>query len=50
MTQIVVVLGSLVLLGAAVWLVLARRKSSSASSLEQLDQTNSPETLEVRSL
>ena len=50
MTQIVVVLGSLVLLGAAVWLVLARRKSSSASSLEQLDQNNSPETLEVRSL
>src|ERR1041384_3470882 len=46
-----VVLGTLMLLGAVVWiLILNRRKSSNISSIEQLDQTNSPENLEVRSL
>jgi Signal transduction histidine kinase len=46
-----VVLGSLMLLGAVVWiLILNRRKSSKISSVEQLDQTNSPENFEVRSL
>ncbi len=40
-------LGGLVL-GAIVWMVLTRRKSS--SSVAQLDQTNSPENLELRSL
>jgi two-component system phosphate regulon sensor histidine kinase PhoR len=45
-----IVLGSLILLGVVVWIVLARRKYLSASPIEQLDQTNSPENLEVRSL
>ena len=47
-----IVLGSLMLLGAVVWIVvlLTKRKSSNISSVEQLDQTNSPENLEVRSL
>ncbi|HEX5886542.1 MAG TPA: ATP-binding protein [Pyrinomonadaceae bacterium] len=46
-----VVLGSLLLLGAIVWIViLTRRKSSNTSSVERLDQTNSPENFELRSL
>ena len=46
-----IVLGSLLLLGTIIWIViLTRQKSSSTSSSEQLDQTNSPENFELRSL
>ena len=49
--MITVVLGTL-LLGAVVWIVLllTRRNFSNISSVEQLNQTNSPQNLEVRSL
>lgn len=50
MSTTLIVLGSLILLGAAIWIVLTRRKSSDTSSSEQLDQTNSPENFELRSL
>ena len=45
-----IVIGSLMLVGAVVWIVLTRRKSSNVSSVEQLDQTNSPDSFAVRSL
>lgn len=43
-----IVLGSLMLLGAIVWIVILTRQKS--SPVERFDQTNSPENLEVRSL
>ncbi len=45
-----VFLGSLIVLGAIVWIVLRRRSSSKTSSVQQLDRDNSPENLELRSL
>src|SRR5215216_3756191 len=45
-----IVIGSLMLVGAVIWMLLSRRKPSNISSVEQLDRTNSPENFGARSL
>ncbi len=45
-----VVLGALVLLVAIVWKVLTRRESANKSSVERLDQSQSPENIAASSL
>src|SRR5215216_7045269 len=45
-----IVIGSLMLVGAVIWMLLSRRKPSNISSVEQLDRTNSPENLAISSL
>jgi two-component system, OmpR family, phosphate regulon sensor histidine kinase PhoR len=50
--NVFLIVGGLVLIAVAVWIVFARRKSSAAdhSSVDLLHQTDSPENLEMRSL